>query len=224
MFNQLEIILTKDGSQTVQDSASGVTYHSINGAITESKHVFIEAGLRHLTAGGERNIKILEIGFGTGLNAFLTFLEAQKRSLSIQYTAIEAFPLQPSITSQLEYPALLGCTEHTSLFHQMHSPESIHTGEFELKVIKELLQETQLPTDNMLVFYDAFGPRTQGELWELDILKKIADSMQVGGILVTYCAQGQFKRNLKQAGFDVESIPGPPGKREMVRAKKRIDN
>ncbi len=228
MDNRLDIILTGDGSQTILDKARDTTYHSTNGAITESKHVFIEAGLKYVMAKGAKEVRILEMGFGTGLNAFLSYLEvsSSKDKLSnsetdVVYFGIEANPLPHSIVKQLVYPDFLYASHADSIFRQMHRASIIKEPGFALEVLRGKIEDLELPRDISLVYYDAFGPGDQSEMWELEILSKIISSMAPDGILVTYCAQGQFKRNLKKLGCEVESLPGPPGKREMVRATLR---
>jgi len=221
MDSHLEIVFTSDGSQTIHDSIRNTTYHSQHGAVTESKHVFIEAGLKHLVSQGFRQLKILEIGFGTGLNAFLSYLAARDYGLTIRYNGIESNPLPQSIIGHLSYPQYLNAAKDESIFHRMHSPSGLNEDQFKLKVLHRELEGLSLPANNTLVYFDVFGPSDQSELWEYDVLGKVVSSMAPGGILVTYCAQGQFKRNLKQLGCEVESLPGPPGKREMVRATLR---
>lgn len=221
MQNHLEIVRTGDGSQTVLDKTRNATYHSMNGAITESKHVFIEAGLKHLMDRNVKKLRILEMGFGTGLNAFLSYLEVCNSDHEVAYFGIEANPLPYSIISQLDYPEYLKAGHADNVFRQMHTAANMTDKEFTLTVLQGKAEDIDMPIDNTLVYYDAFGPGDQSELWDLGMLGKIVRSMAPGGVLVTYCAQGQFKRNLKQLGCEVESLPGPPGKREMVRATLR---
>lgn len=216
------IIQTEDGSNSIQSAKFEATYHSIHGAIQETQTVFIEAALLH-KASTQKELTILEIGLGTGLNAFMTYLEAKKSALNIKYTGIEAYPISLEIAQQLNYAELLEATEEQSQFLQLHetpnewvalSP-SFHfhkqIGRFE-----DLKEQEQFD----LIYYDAFAPSVQPELWETDLLEKMYQALKPGGILTTYCAKGVFKRNLKQVGFKVEGIPGPIGKREMTRAVK----
>ncbi|RLD22776.1 MAG: methyltransferase [Bacteroidetes bacterium] len=224
MHNHLEIVLTRDGSQTILDNTRETTYHSINGAVTESRHVFIEAGFKYLAAQGKSRLKILEIGFGTGLNAFLTYLETQKYHLDVEYLGIEANPLPDTMIEQLVYSEYLQAASTQNVFRHLHAASGLTEAHFSLKVLNDNVEDLTLPSGNDLIYYDAFGPRDQSELWTLELLSRIVGTMTPGGVLVTYCAQGQFKRNLKQLGCDVESLPGPPGKREMVRATLRKPN
>ena len=221
MQNHLEIVRTGDGSKTVLDKTRNTTYHSMNGAITESLHVFIDAGLKHLLDRNVKKLRILEMGFGTGLNALLSYLEVCNSDHEVAYFGIEADPLPYSIINQLDYPAYLKAGHARNVFMQMHAAANMTEKEFTLTVLQGKAEDIDLPIDNTLVYYDAFGPGDQSELWDLGMLGKITRSMAPGGVLVTYCAQGQFKRNLKQLGCEVESLPGPPGKREMVRATLR---
>jgi tRNA U34 5-methylaminomethyl-2-thiouridine-forming methyltransferase MnmC len=221
MQNHFEIVLTDDGSQTILNKKRNTTYHSTKGAVTESYHVFIEAGLKYLAAKGIRRMKILEMGFGTGLNAFLTFLAARDLDIEVEYNGIEANPLPLSITEKLTYPEFLNIAGEDNIFRQLHSTSGITGGRFTQNILRGKVEDLAIPSRNTLVYYDAFGPEDQSELWELDILSRIVSSMAPDGVLVTYCAQGQFKRNLKHLGCEVESLPGPPGKREMVRATLR---
>ncbi len=215
---QLEIILTADGSQTIRDNTLDTTYHSTNGAVTESMHVFVEAGLKHVIAKGVSKIRILEMGFGTGLNAFLSYLETRNSLLEVEYFGIEANPLPHSIVDELVYSKFLDVGPEDKIFRKMHIASSWTEKHFTFEILHGNIEDLELPMGNVLIFYDAFGPADQSEMWNLDILGKIVRSMAPGGVLVTYCAQGQFKRNLKKLGCVVESLPGPPGKREMIRA------
>lgn len=217
--------ITEDGSHSLQSSRYGVSYHSRFGAVEETQHVFIEAALlQKLPFNSE--LKLLGIGFGTGLNAFMTYLESLKHHVSIHYTAIEAFPISLAEALQLNYPEVLNAEEHRSLFHQFHSAswnELIELSDnFTFEKRKITFQEI---TDNVqydIIYYDAFAPNAQPELWETDLLKIMFNALKPDGILTTYCAKGQVKRNLKAVGFTIESIPGPPRKREMTRATRPL--
>jgi len=218
MEKQFKVIFTADGSQTILDTNRNTTYHSTNGAVTESKQVFIEAGLKYLVEKGVSDIRILELGFGTGLNAFLSFLTSRDHDMSFSYVGIEAYPLPTSITEKLAYPIFLDARDEQNVFRQMHTDMEMSNGNFAFKVLHGKVEKIPIPLNNTLVYYDAFGPGDQNEMWQPEVLAKVVNSLTQGGVLVTYCAQGQFKRNLKQLGCKVESLPGPPGKREMVRA------
>jgi tRNA U34 5-methylaminomethyl-2-thiouridine-forming methyltransferase MnmC len=217
----MEIRATDDGSLTIFAPLFGETYHSINGAITESKHVFIDAGLRQIH---KSPIHILEIGFGTGLNAFLTLLESETGKQEMQYHTIERYPIDENIFTQLKYPAILA-PDKENIFLSMHQTEwnknitvNVH---FQFKKIKDDIQSFDYGIDFYnLVYFDAFSPNIQPELWTEAVFDKIYKSMIKGGILTTYCAKGQIRRNMQTVGFKVERLPGPPGKREMLRAIK----
>lgn len=218
------IIQTGDGSHTLYVQDLGERYHSIHGAIQESVHVFIQSGLRQHEPTADV-LNILEIGLGTGLNALLTLIESQKSGFSIKYTAIEAFPLEKELTSQLNYTGLLKADEYQPAFELLHSAEwnkAICISErFELLKLHITLETAMFEPQFQIIYFDAFGPRVQPEMWTDGVFLKLYSSMLQNGCLVTYCAKGEVKRTLKRAGFTVETIQGPPGKREMVRAWKR---
>ncbi len=214
----LRLVTTSDGSPTLLNEELEEHYHSRHGAIRESQHVFIDAGLKAVTVQG--CVNILEIGLGTGLNAFLTFLEKKE----VMYTALEAFPLDESITNALNYPALLNADAANDVFRNIHSSDwgrvITLSSTFELKKIKGKVQDTELDQAFHLIYFDAFAPGVQPELWTKEIFDKMFAALLPGGILVTYCAKGEVKRNMKAAGFTIEALQGPPGKREMTRAKR----
>lgn len=195
-------------------------YHSIHGAIQESQHVFIDAGLKYFKRDP---VKIFEVGFGTGLNAFLTCLEAINSKKTVIYHSIELFPLDIQLALKLNYPEQI-FKESRTIFEKLHSTvwntEEKITGNFSLLKIKADLTTFTFDKGYDLVFYDAFGPDKQPEVWGINILKKVYNALNKRGILTTYCAKGIVKRNLMQVGFEIESLPGPPGKREMIRATK----
>ena len=214
-------IITKDGSATLHWPEYDEHYHSFHGALTESKHVFIDAGLEFQLKTLTKPIAILEMGFGTGLNALLTYQLAQKREVSVHYTTIEAFPLQKHELEQLNYDQLLGI--EATVFQQIHSSkhnEELHFPYFTFQKQLCKLQDAKLESYH-LIYYDAFAPSAQPELWEKSIFVKLYNSLQTNGCLVTYCAKGAVKRTLQEVGFFIEALPGPPGKREMTRAIKR---
>jgi len=214
--------ITADGSHTLYVEKLDETYHSTHGAIQEAKHVFINAGLNYI----EKNeLNILEVGFGTGLNAFLTLLEAEKKGLKINYTGIEAFPLDEEVIQQLNYKEELRSTvKEEGRYNLLHSveweSEQKITEPFQLHKIKIELA-TYTPKEHFdIIYFDAFGPRVQPDMWTEAIFEKMYNCLTKNGILVTYCAKGSVKRGLKTVGFELESLPGPPGKREMTRAIK----
>jgi tRNA U34 5-methylaminomethyl-2-thiouridine-forming methyltransferase MnmC len=222
-MSKISIITTSDGSHSILNTELNETYHSIHGALQESLHVFIKNGFDFaVTRQPDTPIEILEIGFGTGLNALLTLQRARNTKTSVRYTSIEAFPLDESIWSSLNYTNSVG-DKH--LFSRLHSAawntdESI-TENFIVHKVNGTLQGCTLNQDCFdLVYFDAFAPNKQPEMWEVDTLKKVANSMHANALFVTYCAKGQVKRDLKSLALEVETLPGPPGKKEMIRARK----
>jgi tRNA U34 5-methylaminomethyl-2-thiouridine-forming methyltransferase MnmC len=210
-----------DGSHTVVSEKFQVTYHSIHGAITESKVVFIEAGLEYLYQSKKNNISVFEMGFGTGLNAFMTALWAEEKNVNLSYTGIEAYPISEDNFTQLNFADFLGSKDlFLKIHHAPWNQKVTLSPHFNVQKIETKLQDYKNDDLYDVIFYDAFGPGAQQELWEAVMMDKMFKILSPGGLLVTYCAQGQFRRNLKQAGFTVEKIPGPPGKREMTRALK----
>ena len=218
-----KLILTSDGSHTVSIPEMNVTYHSIHGAIQESQHVFIEAGLNYSGLFETIGVHtILEIGFGTGLNALLSLMEADKHQNRLYYTALELFPLPETLTKELNYCEQLHQPSNQPLFDRMHECgwEEMYeiTNYFRLtKKRSGILEQTSKEEFN-IVYFDAFAPTAQPELWTKEVFEKLYDMMTDGGILVTYCSKGEVRRAMQAAGFTVEKIPGPAGKREMVRA------
>lgn len=218
MNNLYEIITTSDGSRTLRDKYYDVPFHSVHGAVTESIHVFIEAGLAPLA--NLPGINILEIGFGTGLNALLTLLYGDAHELKIRYSGVDPNALPLDLVHSLGYAEYLHKPEAHELLDKLHqaTTRTDATPRFSIQVLRDTVQSlTPEPTFN-LVYYDAFAPGAQPEMWTLETLGYVSRMLLPGAVLVTYCAKGQFKRDLRSLGFSVESLPGPPGKREMVRA------
>lgn len=220
----MRIFETQDGSHSILSEKYGVPYHSKYGAIQETKHVFIDAALRP-KALSQKELSILGIGFGTGLNAFMTYLEAEKFHLKIDYTGVEAFPISMEEAENLNYASALNQPQKRADFLKFHTsnwneliPFSEH---FQLEKRKILFQEIDFQNRFDIVYFDAFAPTAQPELWETPMMQKMYNALRTNGILVTYCAKGVVKRTLKGVGFEVESLKGPPGKREMTRAIKR---
>ncbi len=212
---------TQDGSHSLMSERFGVSYHSKYGAIQESRHVFIEAGLAAVLLR-KPHVRIFEMGFGTGLNAFLTLHYCQPTGKSCHFETVEAFPISTTDARQFNFPAQLGAD--AAAFHALHDapwnePIAI-SPTFDLLKWQMPVAEAPLTGQFDVVFFDAFDPATQPDLWESPILGKMYDALAPGGVFVTYCAKGVVKRTLREVGFTVEGIPGPPGKREMTRAVK----
>ncbi len=219
------LIKSDDGSHTLISNQFGVSYHSTNGAIQESITVFLAAGLHYARHHFMGPIKILEMGFGTGLNALLTLIEANKYRKSISYNTVEAFPISLESAQTLNYLEILNADEYRTQFDSMHMSDSLDLlrlnkyFSFRKHVckIEDLVPEEKYN----VVYYDAFAPTTQPELWDEAMMKRIYDLLEEEAVFVSYCAKGSFKRALKAAGFIIEALPGPPGKREMTRAIKK---
>ena len=217
--------LTGDGSHTVVSSIYKESYHSRHGAITESKHVFIEHGLiPSLSLFENRPFCVLEIGFGTGLNALLTALYAKDHKLFIQYDTMEAHPLSLSEVQALNYCAILQKEQCSSLFQAIHEApwNSVHSIHEYFDIYKQESNFESLAKEAVYhhIYMDAFAPTAQPQFWEMPFVQQLADALVPGGSLSTYCAKGSFKRALKQAGLQVTGFPGPPGKREMTVATR----
>lgn len=215
------IIITTDGSHSISIPEQAITYHSVHGAIQESMHVFIESGLRQKSAGAE-SVAILEMGFGTGLNALLTIAEAEKNKQAMYYETIELFPLEKSITSQLNYCEQLKRPDLQPLFELIHNSswnESIEISPyFSFKKNKTGLPEYFSRQLFDVIYFDAFAPEVQPELWTAEIFQKLYGLMKPRAVLTTYCSKSIVRKAMTNAGLKVEKIPGPPHKREMVRA------
>jgi tRNA U34 5-methylaminomethyl-2-thiouridine-forming methyltransferase MnmC len=217
-----EIFQTLDGSTTIHLPEWNESYHSKHGAIQEAYHVFISNGLSLFQ---NKPISILEIGFGTGLNTFITFLEASKTTQIIDYVGVEAYPVSPEEVLQMNYVSELNALQHKAIFEKMHDSEweeKIEISEnFNLTKRNQFFKDITDKNAFDLIYFDAFGYRVQPELWSTEIFKIMYDSLNSEGILVTYAARGVVKRSMIEVGFTVEKLPGPPGKREMFRATKR---
>jgi tRNA U34 5-methylaminomethyl-2-thiouridine-forming methyltransferase MnmC len=215
-----KIVLTGDGSHSIGIPELNITYHSVHGAIQESRHVFIEAGLNYVLSNSTfQSLRIFEMGLGTGLNVLLTAIEAERNKISIQYTTVEQFPLRPEEVHLLNYAQVLGNVE---FFHKIHDSkwnEPVRINEhFTLEKLEtDLLNFSSSPHFD-LIYYDAFAPNAQPELWTKEIFEKLFSMIEPGGVVVTYCSKGDVRRAMIAAGFKVEKLKGPPGKREMSRA------
>lgn len=216
--------ITKDGSYTLIDPDKNVRFHSIHGALQESNHVFIKAGLEYCLQNfpGETPLKIFETGFGTGLNALLTAMKAIDWNKNILYHSIEAYPLEKDEWESLEYDKRMGREEAKDVFEKMHGCEWNTEVDilpvFHLKKIRGSLLDFIPEEQYHLVYFDAFAPTAQPELWTREVFTRIAGAMMPGGALVTFCSKTIVRNAMKESGFQVNKLPGPPGKREMVRA------
>ena len=216
-----EIITTSDGSTTIHIPEWDEQYHSKHGAIQEAYHVFIKHGLNLFE---NQKINILEIGFGTGLNSFITFIEAQKLNLKVDYIGVEKFPISDEECKQLNYVSELKSDKDADIFEKMHSSswneKHVLSKDFSLTKRNQDFNDIDDKEVFDLIYFDAFGARVQPELWTVTIFQKMFDALKSGGVLVTYSAKGSVRRAMIEVGFKVEKLPGPPGKREMLRAQK----
>jgi tRNA U34 5-methylaminomethyl-2-thiouridine-forming methyltransferase MnmC len=223
---QREIVITGDGSTTIHLPEWDEQYHSKHGAIQEAYHVFVKHGLHHYFSEIKKTetVSILEIGFGTGLNAFITLLEAEKLKLNIEYWGVEGYPVVLEEINQLNYIKALKSDEKEPIFKKLHlvTWEEKHklTSHFTLIKQKKLFHHLEDQNKYNIIYFDAFGARVQPELWTEAIFEKMYNALKENGVLVTYSAKGSVRRAMQSVGFTVERLPGPPGKREMLRATK----
>jgi len=217
-------MITSDGSTTIHLPDWNEQYHSRHGAIQEAYHVFLNNGFDVLK---QKEINILEIGFGTGLNCFITFLEAEKKDKNIEYVGVEAYPVVKDEIDKLNYVSELKVQEKQAVFEKIHtvSWEEEHpvSATFSLIKRKQFFKNIDDKDRFDLIYFDAFGARVQPELWTEEIFSRMFMALKNGGILVTYSAKGSVRRNMQSVGFSVERLPGPPGKREMLRGKKMLE-
>jgi|TARA_B110000971_G_scaffold206742_1_gene230272 tRNA U34 5-methylaminomethyl-2-thiouridine-forming methyltransferase MnmC len=215
-----EILVTSDGSTTIHLPDLDEQYHSKNGSINETYHVFINSGLKLVTS---EKVSVLEIGFGTGLNCFITYLEGEK---AIDYVGVEAYPVTAEEVEKMNFISVLKAEKERAIFDKMHtvSWEEKHqiTDGFSLLKRKQLFENIVDEDAFDLIYFDAFGARVQPELWSEEIFRKMFTALKENGILVTYSAKGSVRRAMLAVGFTVERLPGPPGKREMLRAIKKL--
>ena len=214
---------TADGSYTLYVPELDEHYHSIKGALTESQHIFIDMGLKHSPLAQPN---VLEIGLGTGLNCFLTYLSAKECNRSIYYTGIELYPLSLTTIQQLDYAKLIG-KGNEDIYHAIHQAEwekdAYLSPSFILHKIKGDFTQYRFNQTYDLIYFDAFAPEKQPEMWEQSLFQMLYNVLNPGGILTTYCAKGVVRRMLQASGFTVERLPGPPGgKREILRATKPL--
>ena len=232
-----EVVITADGSSTIHLPDWDEQYHSKHGAIQEAYHVFIKQGLHHFyhpellcraeskhVSGSHKNISILEIGFGTGLNAFITLLEAEKLNVAINYFGVEGYPVLMDEIDQLNYPTELNAENKAPLFKKLHKTsweeKHIISENFSIEKQNRFFSEIKEKAMYNIIYFDAFGARVQPELWTESIFLKMYSALKTGGVLVTYSAKGSVRRAMEAVGFIVERLQGPPGKREMLRACK----
>ena len=217
----MQIEKTADGSYTLFVPELDEHYHSVKGALTESEHIFINMGLKHSSALRPR---ILEIGFGTGLNAFLSLLEAEKSQRYVHFTTIECYPLDMETIRTMNYPAKVA-PDHNAEYEALHqapwNKDAAITKHFTIHKIEADFTSYQFPKGYDVIYFDAFAPEKQPEMWSQELFDQLFNILSPGGILTTYCAKGIIRRMLQAAGFTVERLPGPPGgKREILRATK----
>ncbi|MES2545760.1 MAG: tRNA (5-methylaminomethyl-2-thiouridine)(34)-methyltransferase MnmD [Bacteroidota bacterium] len=216
-----EIIETLDGSTTIHLPDWNESYHSKHGAIQEAKHVFIKNGLSLFP---DKDVAILEIGFGTGLNSFITFIEAKKFNQNIDYVGVEAYPIAEDEVLKMNYVSELNAVSDRNIFEDIHQSSWEEKNQiaphFSLTKRKQFFENISDKDKFDLIYFDAFGYRVQPELWSTEIFEKMYKALKENGILVTYAARGVIKRSMQEVGFTVEKLEGAPGKREMFRARK----
>lgn len=214
----LHIIQTADGSSSIFNEKLNEHYHSTNGALTESMHIYIQNGLRFKLKEKPQQVRILEIGFGTGLNAILSYIEGKKQDTKIHYTALEPFPVPKEILKELNFEHFLN-QEDFEIWEKLHA-ERFNDEDFEFRLLAQQLQEYAEQQRFDIIYFDAFAPSKQPDMWTAEMICKCASMLAQKGILVTYCSKGEFKRNLQNSGLMVEKLEGPPGKREIIRASR----
>jgi tRNA U34 5-methylaminomethyl-2-thiouridine-forming methyltransferase MnmC len=217
------ILITKDGSHTIAVAGTGLTYHSLHGAVQESRHVFIREGLQYYLQQhpDTDRLQLFEMGLGTGLNALLTLQEAEAMQLPVEYTAVELNPLTTAEIQLLNYGGLLNLEEAMQGLHSAPWSQPVPlSAYFTLTKVQVSLPDYRPAERFHVVFYDAFAPLAQPELWAEAIFRQLYDCLLPGGVLVTYCSKSIVRRAMQAAGFTVQKVPGPPGKREMLRATR----
>lgn len=222
-----ELLKTADGSMTIHLPEINEQYHSTHGALQEAQHVFIKKGFQHVKLIQEKvaSISILEIGFGTGLNCLLTYFEALKQNVKINYTGVEAFPVSLQEWEAMDYGNLIKESSKAPIvFKQLHESgwnQLVQiTAKFQLQKQEKKFEEITDESLYDLIYFDAFGARVQPELWTESIFEIMYIALKPGGVLVTYSAKGSVRRAMQAVGFTVERLEGPPGKREMLRATR----
>jgi len=215
-----ELLITSDGSHTLFVPEIDECYHSSHGAIQESRHIFIESGLKHCT---KKEIRVLEIGFGTGLNAFLTLIEAERSGKKIHYISLEKYPVEVEKAFQLNYSDLIA-PEFKEIFEKLHTSLWNEVAQistfFSLKKVEADFTKYDFTEKYDVIFFDAFSPEKQPEMWTVEQFEKLYKCCNFEAVLTTYCAKGDIRRAMQKAGFKVERLQGPPGKREILRGIK----
>lgn len=223
MIRKYEIIETEDGSHTLRLAGTPVTFHSDKGAIQESAHIFIQSAFDYFIQNNPsvKALRIFEVGFGTGLNALLTAMAARKVGKQVTFQAIDRYPLPEDVFSRLNYASILNESELYKIIMQTGWEQLVHVDPFfKLQKINQDLAQYNFTVKQDLIYFDAFAPEDQEEMWGNAVFDKLFDALEPGGILVTYCSKTIVRKTMESAGFVVEKIPGPRGKREIVRARK----
>ncbi|HPB02896.1 MAG TPA: tRNA (5-methylaminomethyl-2-thiouridine)(34)-methyltransferase MnmD, partial [Bacteroidales bacterium] len=221
-----KLIITEDGSHTLFIPELNEHYHSIHGAVAESRHVFIEAGLKPKIIENKK-LNVLEVGLGTGLNAALALVAAEENQIQLNYFAVEPFPISAEDMMQLNYSKVSESTRMNEVIPAIHAASrdnAVHISPyFVFNYFEKRIQNIEFENDFFdVVFFDAFSPGVQPEMWTMDVFQKIAAAMKPGAVLVTYVAKGEVRRTMKACGLSIEKLPGFGGKREMTRATKNV--
>ncbi|HPE99749.1 MAG TPA: tRNA (5-methylaminomethyl-2-thiouridine)(34)-methyltransferase MnmD [Bacteroidales bacterium] len=221
-----KLIITEDGSHTLFIPELNEHYHSIHGAVAESRHVFIEAGLKPKIIENKK-LNVLEVGLGTGLNAALALVAAEENQIQLNYFAVEPYPISTEDMMQLNYSKVSESTRMNEVIPAIHAASrdnEVHIGPyFIFHYFEKRIQEIEFENNFFdLIFFDAFSPGVQPEMWTMDVFQKIAAAMKPGAVLVTYVAKGEVRRTMKACGLSIEKLPGFGGKREMTRATKNV--
>ena len=216
------LVLTRDGSHSLRNNDTGEHYHSIFGAYTESMHVFVAAGLE-LQAASASKLRLLEVGVGTGLNLLLAARFAEQQECLIDYTGLEPYPIDYEILKEFNYPFFIGAdlfASYAKTYPDLLGGATWHQANFQAKVLQQPLLAFESESCFDLIFYDAFSPVSQSGMWDEASIAKVASLLAPGGVLVTYCIRGYIRRQFLALGLKAEKLPGPPGKREMMRITK----
>lgn len=223
MIKEYEIIITDDGSHSVRLKDTEITFHSTRGAIQESNHVFIESGFQYfISNNSKKDLSVFEVGFGTGLNALLTAKAAMANRKQVSYFAIDEFPLPQEIYSKLNYATIINEPELYKIIMQTGWDQLLFiNGFFKLNKIRKSFLDYSFNRQFDIIYFDAFAPFDQPDLWTEEVYKKIYDALEPNGVLVTYCSKSIVRNGLSAVGFEVEKLAGPPGKREIIRALKK---